>query len=248
MTSSFAVTRTAALTLLLAVAPSLVSAQDPPPPTWTGNIGAGIAFTTGNTDTSNMNLSFKVVRDPKTATVFSADGLYLRGSANDVKSADSTLLNTRLQRTLSGRAFVFGQVQYLRDSFKAVDYFLAPTVGAGIKFYDTEQGSFTADASLGAAWEKYPDVTVRSNPVVAFGEKLTHKLSKTSTFTHAFGGTVIADDWSDGLYTAAFGIAAAITPRTQLKVEILDTYKSKPPVKGLKKNDLSTIAAVVYSF
>ena len=52
----------------------------PPPPVWTGNFGAGLALTTGNTDTKNINLSLGVVRDPKKRSVVRLNGLYLRGS------------------------------------------------------------------------------------------------------------------------------------------------------------------------
>lgn len=83
---------------------------------------------------------------------------------------------------------------------------------------------------------------------MAFGEKLTRTLSKNAAFTHALAGTVVADDWADGLYTISVGIAASITKRTQLKVEVLDTFKNRPPSANVQKNDVSTIVALVYTF
>ena len=50
-----------------------------PPPLWSGNFGAGLAATNGNTDTKNVNLSMAVVRDPKRRSVLRFNGLYLRG-------------------------------------------------------------------------------------------------------------------------------------------------------------------------
>lgn len=227
------------------------SAQDatpPPPPAWTGSVGAGLAFTSGNTDTSNLNLSFKAVRDPKTKSVFSVEGLFIHGSKDGELNADNSLFNARFERRVSEKAFFFGNLQFLRDSFKSIDYFWAPTAGAGYRFYDTPSGSFSADASVGASWEKNSDRSVRTHAVLAFGEKLTRALSKTAALTHTFAGNVVANDVGDGLYTISVGVAASMTERTQIKVEVLDTYKTRPPDATIRKNDVSTVVSFVYKF
>jgi putative salt-induced outer membrane protein YdiY len=223
-------------------------APPPPPPTWTGSIGAGLAYSSGNTDSSNWNLSFKAVRDPKTKTIFSAEGLFMRGSSNDVLTTDNSLFNTRLERKLSEKAFFFGNLQFLRDSFKSIDYFWAPTAGAGYNFYNTDRAKFSADVSVGASWEKNPDLDTKASAVIAFGEKFSWALSKNAAFTHAFAGNVVADDVGDGLYTVAVGVAASMTTRTQIKVEVLDTYKTRPPDATIQKNDVSTVLSFVYKF
>jgi hypothetical protein len=43
-------------------------------------------------------------------------------------------------------------------------------------------------------------------------------------------------------------IAAALTTRTQLKLEFLDAYASRPPLPQVKSNDTSLLASVVYKF
>src|SRR5215213_2679617 len=47
----------------------------PPAPPWASSIGAGLAVTSGNTDTKNINLSFTTRYDPKTRFVFKAEAL-----------------------------------------------------------------------------------------------------------------------------------------------------------------------------
>jgi hypothetical protein len=39
-----------------------------------------------------------------------------------------------------------------------------------------------------------------------------------------------------------------MTTRTQIKVEVLDTYKTRPPDETIKKNDISTVLSFVYKF
>jgi len=53
---------------------------EPPPPAWSGSLGAGLAVTSGNTDTSTLNVSFDLASRPKMRHVFKAEALYLRGS------------------------------------------------------------------------------------------------------------------------------------------------------------------------
>lgn len=236
--------------LVLAVAAPAFAQEAPaaPPPAWTGSIGAGLALTSGNTDTSHVNLSFKAVRDPRAKAVFAAEGTYIRGSQDGRRNADNALVNVRGERKVSPRAFWFGQLQYLRNTFKAINAYWAPTIGVGYRLQDGPKGSFSADASVGASWENNPRADVQAHAVVTFGEQLTRVLSKTATLTHDFAVTVVAGDWTDGLYTFRVGLSVSVTERIQLKLEALDTFQSRPPAPGVQKNDVSTIASAVYRF
>lgn len=239
---------TPAWTAVMIAVAATVSAQEAPPPTWTGAAGAGVALTVGNTDTSSINLSFKVVRDPKTRLVLSSEGLYIRGQKDGVRSADNALGNVRGTWTFAPRTFAFGQVQVIRDGAKGLEVMVAPTAGVGYKVYDGARGSFSVDAGVGASFEKDTDIDFKSHAVVAFGEKAAWKASSTATLTHALSSVIVADDWGDGIYAASLGLASAVTKHVQLKVDVVDTIKSRPAFEGLKKNDLSTIVAVVYTF
>ena len=54
------------------------------------------------------------------------------------------------------------------------------------------------------------------------------------------------DDFDDALYTFGIGLAASITSATQLKVELLDSFKNKPPSAGVEKNDVAVLVSFVY--
>ena len=76
--------------------------------------------------------------------------------------------------------------------------------------------------------EKNPGLDRRTNAVVTASDKLEHKLSKTAAITQSFGALWKAQDFGDALYTFTAGVAASLTTRTQLKVEVVDTYASRP--------------------
>jgi len=78
------------------------------------------------------------------------------------------------------------------------------------------------------------------------GEKLIQTLTATTTLTQSVTALWKTKDWDDSLYTFGVGIAATISMRTQLKVELLDTYKSLPPLPTIQPNDVAVLMAIVY--
>lgn len=231
---------------LTAAAPA--SAQAPPAEhkIWTVAASAGLALTSGNTDTSTVNVAYDLVYDPQTNNIVKSDALYLRGKTQGELITDRLNWNVRDQYKINGRTYVFGQNQYLRDKFKQIDYLLAPSAGLGYKVIDTPETKLDADAGIGGVWEKNPGFDVRSSGAVTVGEKLQQKLTATTTLTQSFAGLWKTKDFEDSLVTFGVGVAAAINSRMQLKVEVLDVYKNKPPLASLKKNDVATLLAVVY--
>jgi hypothetical protein len=112
----------------------------------------------------------------------------------------------------------------------------------------TPATTVNVDGGLGFKIEKNPGFERRNDAVVALSDKFEHKLSPTSTLTQSFGALWKAQDFGDALYTFTAGLAAALTTRTQLKVELLDTYSSRPPNPTIKNNDVALLTALVYKF
>lgn len=224
-----------------------VEPPPPPPPVWTGSFGAGLALTQGNKDTSNFNLSFDVKRDPKTRTIFKAEGLYILASEDGEENADRGLISTRLERLLGARAYTFGQVGYVRDRFKDIDYLVAPTVGLGYKLLASDRTTLDVDGSVGVVFEKNTGLDLETDGAVTAGEKFSHKLSETATITQGATALWKMDDFGDALYTFSAGIAASVTTRVQLKLEFQDVYKARP-TGDAEKNDIAFITAFVYKF
>ncbi len=226
--------------------PAAPAALDPG--TWIGTAGAGLALTSGNSDTLNVNLAFDATRDPKTRTVVKFTGFYLRGEQSDELVANRLSLSFRDQYALNARTYAFGQIEYLRDTFKLIDYLVAPTAGVGYKMIDTAETRFSADGGLGVVWEKNPDLDVRTSVALTAGEKLERQLTATTTFKHSATGLWKANDLADGLYTIAVGVGAKISDQLQLSVDLLDTFKNRPPTAATEKNDVAVVTALTAKF
>ena len=107
--------------------------------------------------------------------------------------------------------------------------------------------TLAADVAFGGVIEKNPGLERRSSGAVTFGEKGTRKLG-TATLTQSFNALWIASEFADALYTFQVGLAADVMTRLQLKVDFLDTYKTRPPSELIQKNDTAFITSLAFKF
>ena len=233
---------------LVLLCSSASAADAPPPPPWQSSIGAGLAITSGNTDTKNVNVTFATKYDPKTRLLFKADALYLRADANGAKQVDKLTADAREEYTVSDRTFAFGEVTFLRDPFKAIDSFIAPLVGAGYRIIKTDVRNLSVDGAVGAQLERITGDGTSNGGAAKAGEDFDWTLSPTSKITQKLSGIWKTSDWSDALYHFDAGISTTIVTRAELKLSYAYDYKNKPPLRSIKKGDSALVAAIVFKF
>jgi putative salt-induced outer membrane protein YdiY len=221
---------------------------DPPPPGWTGSFGAGLALTQGNSDTSTINVAYEVKRDTGSPFLFKSTGLFLRGETEGELTADRLVLDGRVDRKLNQRTSLFGQLQYLTDEFKEIDYLISPTVGVAQQLVKNDTTELGIDGGLGIVSEKNEGLDVRTTGAVTAGENFKHKLTATAEITQKVSALWKMNDFGDALYIFGVGLAANITAQTQLKAELLDTFKSRPPSATVQKNDVAVLLSFVYKY
>lgn len=227
---------------------AVASAQTPPPPPpgWIGSAGAGLALTQGNSDTSTVNIGYEVKRDNGSKILLGSTGLFIRGESAGELTTNRLAFDGRVDRKLSDRTTLFGQALYLRDTFKEIDYLISPTVGVGRLLVKNDRTELGVDGGVGAVWEKNTGLDTDLDGALVAGQKLAHKLSATTTLTERVAALWKMDDFDDALYTFGIGLAASITSATQLKVELLDSFKNKPPSPSVDKNDVAVLVSFVY--
>jgi putative salt-induced outer membrane protein YdiY len=223
--------------------------QPPAVPAWIASAGFGFAITSGNTNTSTLNLSFDVTSQPKAPNVFKADLLYLRGKESGELSLNRLSLRARDEYTRGGgRGYVFGQFEGLRDTFKDIQYLVAPGVGLGHKLRDTATLTLFVDAGLGFKAEKNMRRPLRTSGAATASQRFVRKLSEHASITQSLAALWTIDRFDDALYTFKAGVTADLTRRSQLKIEVVDLYKTRPPSVTVEKNDVSLVTSLVYKF
>ena len=236
------------LLLFLMVSPIYLSAQDEDEPEkhFSGNLGAGLSLTQGNTDTTNFNVSGDLTYDPKTKNVMKFEGLYLRSNSNNEDTADRLSLGFRDEYSFSKRLYVYGAMGYMRDPFKDIRYLLNPQGGLGFKPVITKKVEWTLNAGGGSVWEKNPDADVQTSGTLNAGESLKMKISKNAKFSHTFSGLWKTENFSDALYHFSFALTTSITSRAEVKVEFIDDFKNVTPDPSIEKNDTAFIVSFLY--
>ncbi len=236
------------------------AAQDPSPPeeqpyyweepikVWTGSLGAGLAMTKGNTDTSTVNVSHELTRDARQRLIFKSTGLFIQSKKDNELNVDRMSADIRMDYRLTYKLSLFGRLNYLSDSFKQVDYLLSPTFGVGYALVDDDITKLSFDASVGTVFERNPGFDVRTSPALAVGERLTHQITSSARVTQQVSALWKLEDFGDSLYTFGGGISASITSRSELKAEFLDTFKNEVIEPTVSRNDVYVLVSVVYKF
>ena len=239
------------MTAFLAVAP-VAAAQDcpcppppPPPPDWSISLGGGLSLTRGNDEASSYNLLANVVHDPHRKNIVRFEALYLRTSQEGLDPIARTTAKLRDEYTVNGRMFLFGELGYFRDLGKDVEYLISPMVGAGYRFVDRETLLVAADAGVGAAFEKLADIDGTSNFAVQASERVEWKATPIVKVLQKGAALWKADDFGDAYYHGELGLAATLAKRLELKMALVDDYKTRPPA-DLEKNDISFVASLVF--
>jgi putative salt-induced outer membrane protein YdiY len=235
--------------LTMALVATNVFADDPPPAKpWSSSIGAGLAITSGNTDTKNYNLNFGTKYDPKTKWVFKADALYLRGDSGGVTQVDKAAADVRDEYSLSDRTFAFAEVSYLRDPFKDVNYLVAPLAGGGYRIIKSDKENLTVDGALGAELESNIGAGRSNGGAAKAGENFDWALSSSSKITQKLTGLWKTNDFGDAFYHFDAGLTTTVAARLELKVAYVYDYKTKPASANVKKGDSALFAALVFKF
>ncbi len=219
--------------------------EPPPPPAWRTSIGLGFAYTSGNTDTQNLNLTFDVMHDPKSKNVFRSNGLWIRNETDGDLSADRAALTVRDEYTFSGRTFAFGELSYQQDAFKELDYLWTPLAGIGHHLVDSDDVRLTVDGSVGGAFERLFEQGSTTDGTFKIGQSLRWQISKNAKLTQSAWGLWKFADTSDSYYHFDVSLSSAVTGWMDLQLSLVDDYKNKPASPGLEKNDLALLANVV---
>lgn len=96
-------------------------------------------------------------------------------------------------------------------------------------------------------WEKNTLQPLDTSGAISAGQNFKRTLTASAEITQKSSALWKTDDFGDAFYVLGGGIAASVTTRTQLKVELLETFKSKPSA-DTKKSDLKLIVSFVFKF
>jgi putative salt-induced outer membrane protein YdiY len=203
-------------------------------------------MTQGNRDSSTANLSYDLRHRTESPFEFQSKGLILRGSTEGELTTSRYGFEARVDRRFGDRTSLFAQTQYLRDRFKEIDYLVSPTAGVSHLVITNDLAELGLNVGVGSVWEKNRDFGATFDGALSAGQQFKRRLSDTAQFTQSVAALWKVRDFADGLYTLNLGLTASLTTRTQLKLELVDTFKNRRQDPTVEQNDVSVIVSVVF--
>ena len=216
---------------------------------WSGDAAVGLALARGNTDTTNLFLTFSI-KGPLSKSIDNTNkAFFLLNKENDITNAESMGLDSQIHWKHSARFFSYYGIQGLRDRFKNYSYRILPAVGVGYKVVANEKVQLSATAGLSEVFTKYYDSgDTDSYTGIAVGNQLIWKISEGAEISQTLDLNSDISELNHYFLRFEASLATAITKGLSVKLTLMDNYDNKPIGEGIKKNDISLIAGLSAKF
>jgi putative salt-induced outer membrane protein YdiY len=216
---------------------------------WGGDAAVGLALARGNTDTTNISLTFSTKGPLSKFIDCTNKAFFLLNKEKDITNAESMGLESQIQWKHSARFFSYYGIQGLRDRFKNYNYRILPGLGLGYKILSTENFQLSANTGLSQVFTKYyaPEET-DSFTGMTLGNEFTWKVSQSAKISQTLSFNTNISELGHIFLQFEISLASAITNGLSVKLTLMDKYDSKPVGEGIKKNDISFIAGLSAKF
>lgn len=212
---------------------------------WAGKGELGYVNTSGNTDSSALNLSLELLKNTEhwryrlagTALVTSKDG-----------DKDNERYSAELQgdRKLNEKSYLFAVYRYDADKFGAYDPQQSITLGYGRELMKSESHILTAE--IGAGYKRLKERVSGDKDSKAIARILLEDSWQVFANT-AWDNRLLIETGSDNTFTLFnTGVSVSMTERFALKVGWEYRHNSDVPLGTDDKTDTTTSASLVYNF
>ncbi|MEJ1962004.1 MAG: DUF481 domain-containing protein [Gammaproteobacteria bacterium] len=220
---------------------------------WTGKGEAGVALSSGNTDTKNGNLKLELASTVEQwKHAFGAAAVY--ASSDSVTTGRRWELSEQSDYNFSAKSFWFGSARYEDDHFSGFEYQTTVSTGVGRHFIDTERTKLTGSAGVGYKFFETRDTYDDTGTVLlkqgesdnegVFRGTLDYSHSLTDT-TKLLDKFLVESGTENTFIQNDLGIQVKVTDVLALAAAYSVRYNTDPPA-GFGKSDTLTTLNLVY--
>lgn len=234
-----------------------VKSVNPPAQEWTGAIVANFSLARGNTNKFVVGAEGAAALrrdDDVTNDRISFGGAYNFGesgggasSADKVTDTDNWKLFGQYDRYWDDQWYGYAGAKLEHDRIAALYYRVAPGVGVGYQWFETEKMNFRTEAGLTYIHEEFDPSGSGDALAVRLAYAYDNKLSDTVSLFHTLEYLPAVDDPADFILNTDLGLRAKLTDNFFAQFKVL--YKrDSTPADGALKNDLLYTIGVGWSF
>jgi len=210
---------------------------------WKGEAELGIVSTSGNTETSTINLNTKLenIREQwKHLILFNT----LQSSSENISTAERYVLIGKSDYKIDAVSYAFGRVSYEDDRFSGFEYQASETIGYGRNIIQGPALKLDVEGGPGMRQSKTENASSENEGIVYLSGNLKWDISDTSVFTEDLF-TEIGEDIT--ITKSVTGLKSQINGDLAMRVTFTAKHTSKVPAPK-KKLDTETAVSLVYSF
>lgn len=225
---------------LAILTPTLANAAES---TWGGEAELGIVSTSGNTETSTINLNTKLENERakwKHLVLFNT----LHSSSEDDSTAERYVLIGKSDYKIDDISYAFGRFSYEDDRFSGFEYQATETLGYGRHLIQEPTLKIDVEGGPGMRQSKAENASSENEGILYLSGNLKWDISPTSLFTEDLF-TEIGEDIT--ITKSVTGLKSQINGDLAMRVTFTAKHTSKVPAEK-KKVDTETAISLVYSF
>jgi len=232
------------LSLCLASASALAQNPAPPKNPLVGTVALGYLATSGNTDSTNANASFRATWDRGRDWVHNWSALAISARTNGVTTAEAYAAGYKAQRAFGMKAYLFAAGDWRQDQFSGYSRQATEAIGYGRKLVTTDKQTLSVEGGIGKKQASLINGTNVDEGVVHGGLDYLIHLGETSQFTQK----LLLEAGDKNRYTeSTSAIKAKIRGNLALVASYVIKSNSDVPV-GIEKTDRYTAISLEYGF
>jgi len=210
----------------------------------TGSAALGYLSTSGNTDSTNANASFKLVWDRGMAWTHEWNALAINARTDGVTTAESYSAGYKAQRDFTENSYLFASGDWRQDRFSGYDRQVTEAIGYGRRLIDTERQMLSVEGGLGAKQSTLTDGTDIDEGIVRGGLDYLLHIGESSQFEQK----LLLEQGDNNRYTES---TSALKTKIVGNLALVLSYVIKnnsdvPP--GIKNTDRFTAISIEYGF
>ena len=225
-------------------APAAAPAAAPAPDPVTGSAALGYLATSGNTDSTNSNASFKLSWDRGGAWVHEWAALAINARTNGIATAETYSAGYKALRDFGENSYLFAAGDWRQDKFSGYDEQTSETVGYGYRLIDSERHILALEAGAGAKQSTLIDGTSLDEAIIRGGLDYTWHISENAEFAQK----LLIEQGDENRYTESnSALKANLIGNLALVLSYVIKSNSDVPV-GIEKTDRFTSISIEYGF
>jgi len=223
---------------------ALAQPPAPPPDPITGSAALGYLSTSGNTESTSGNASFKLTWDVDGPWKHDWTALAITARTSGVTTAQAYAAGYKAQRDFGEASYLFASVDWRQDRFSGYDTQATEAVGYGWRLFDTERHVLAIEGGVGAKQSTLVDGTDLDEGIVRGGLDYLLHISENSEFSQK----LLLERGADNRYTeSTSALKATIVGNLAIVFSYVIKNNSDVPV-GIEKTDRFTAISLEYGF